>query len=572
MPSVAVLWSLLGVSCLTAFASRVQQRELDTEGLLQSHDERRLERLAFTAECSRISIVDGKLMKGSAEVLPLGANYNVKGPPYYPPPEVVAGDAKYFADGVVSMKYKPSDGRLVVPVVRLSAYLEGAMPSEPGVFDPAWQSRLEATVQTFADAGVYVFLDIHQDALSTSTGGEGLPVWMLQYMQENEPQGCGDWCQGMWYTVTPERPLELVSLAKAEGLSLKCVQNCTGDSVPANAWLAYSAEGNAGNPQRMNVGNMNMKANTFNMSWNGGLMVLTEQVNNVAWRFYRAYQYESDKRHIFDPYMSLVRYLVSVWERYPNVVAIDLLNEPPFGGFTHPDRWPSTRTDLYGMYAQVLSELDADAEPTKAILVFEDVGAQISLVGDWLAKRLSPASSFATEKLTNWSKKGQLMYEFHWYPGQGKGDHSLESLKSSLREAVDIAKSFGNPPFYLGEFQIFSPQAAEPLTLAAMTAYWLAQAGEIVYEYGGATYGIKAATYWEYANSTFTGNAGWCKTPEGVTLELFEGISRGYVDLDKWKKFEKTVADGTSWGACITGFYPAIGPWAGNVLAEVPAV
>lgn len=201
----------------------------------------------------RISIVDGKLMKGDIEVLPLGANYNVKGPPYYPPPEVVAGDAKYFADGAASMKYKPSDGRQVVPVVRLSTYLEGAMPAKLGVFDPAWKSKLEATVQAFADEGVYVFLDIHQDALSASTGGEGLPVWMLDYMQDNIAPGCDlfeDWCRGMWYTVTPERPLEIVSLLEIKS-SMKCVQNCTGKGVPAaNAWLAYSARGDAGNPQK----------------------------------------------------------------------------------------------------------------------------------------------------------------------------------------------------------------------------------------------------------------------------------------------------------------------------------
>lgn len=524
----------------------------------------------------RISIVDGKLMKGDIEVLPLGANYNVKGPPYYPPPEVVAGDAKYFADGAASMKYKPSDGRQVVPVVRLSTYLEGAMPAKLGVFDPAWKSKLEATVQAFADEGVYVFLDIHQDALSASTGGEGLPVWMLDYMQDNIAPGCDlfeDWCRGMWYTVTPERPLEIVSLLEIKS-SMKCVQNCTGKGVPAaNAWLAYSARGDAGNPQKMNVGNMNMKANTFNQSWNG-LILQTKQVNNGAWRFYRAHRYESDKKAIFDPYMSLVRYLVSVWERYPNVIGIDLLNEPPFGGLTDIENeyWKSTRTDLYDMYAQVLTELDADPTPTKAIFVFEDVGAQNSPVGDWWLKRLSPASSYATSKLTNWAQKGQLIYEFHWYPGQNEGDHSSESLKASLSQAVDVAKSFGSLPLYLGEFQIFSQSAAKPLTIAGMTAYWLAQAGETLYEYSGSTYSIKAATYWEYANSTFTGNSGWCKTPEGVTLELFQGISQGSVDIDDWKKFEKTIVEGTNWGACITGYYPAIDPSAGNVLAAVPAV
>jgi len=565
-------WSLYAIDNKCGFESRAQQQP-DTVGLLQSRVERRLG--SGSKNEPRISIVNGKLMKGDIEVLPLGANYAVKGPPYYPPAEVVAGDAKYFADGAASMKYKPSEGRQVIPVVRLSTLMEGAMPAESGVFDPAWKANLEATVQAFADEGVYVFLDIHQDALSTLTGGEGLPVWMLDYMQNsNGAPGCGwseNHCKGMWYTVTPQRPFELASIVGLTGGDIKCVQNCTGNG--ADAWLAYNADGNAGNPQRMNVGNVNMKANTFNMSWNG-VVLMSKQVSNVAWRFYRAQQYESDKKAIFDPYMSLVRYLVNVWERYPNVIGIDLLNEPPVGGLTavQDAHWASTRTDLYDMYAQVLTELDADPTPTKAIIVFEDVGAQNDPSGMWALKRFEPLSKNATSKLTEWTQKGQLMYEFHWYPGQEAGKHSSKSLMASVKEAVDISKAVGSPPLYLGEFQIFSPSAAKPLTIAGMTAYWLAQAGELVYTYHGESYSISAATYWEYANSTFTGNDGWCKTPEGVGLELFEGISQGTVDTDKWDKFEKTVADGTNWGACITGYYPAIGPSSGNVLAQVPAV
>jgi len=38
--------------------------------------------------------------------------------------------------------------------------------------------------QAFAEQNVYVFLELHDDAFTTTNGGEGLPWWTGAYMQE----------------------------------------------------------------------------------------------------------------------------------------------------------------------------------------------------------------------------------------------------------------------------------------------------------------------------------------------------------------------------------------------------
>jgi hypothetical protein len=106
------------------------------------------------------------------------------------------------------MKYKPNDGRKVVPMVRLSVLMEGAMPDGPA-FDPEWQAKLETTIETFKKEGVYVFLDIHQDALSSVNGGDGLPWWMAAKMQITPPAGCYFCKLDDSYVVSPDHPPDL---------------------------------------------------------------------------------------------------------------------------------------------------------------------------------------------------------------------------------------------------------------------------------------------------------------------------------------------------------------------------
>lgn len=70
---------------------------------------------------------------------------------------------------------------------------------EPGVYDEAYLDAVAERVRWFAEAGVYVVLDMHQDIYGSAVGGNGAPAWatrtdgipelpiggswMLQYLQ-----------------------------------------------------------------------------------------------------------------------------------------------------------------------------------------------------------------------------------------------------------------------------------------------------------------------------------------------------------------------------------------------------
>lgn len=51
---------------------------------------------------------------------------------------------------------------------------------EPGVFNSAYLTSIEQTVQTLGKNGIYSILDFHQDAYSSDFGGEGAPEWAVQ--------------------------------------------------------------------------------------------------------------------------------------------------------------------------------------------------------------------------------------------------------------------------------------------------------------------------------------------------------------------------------------------------------
>merc|ERR1719433_2138978 len=152
-------------------------------------------------------------MRGSEAVILLGGNYVVKGAPYLPPLNVVQEDARNMAANAAAMTWTPppaADGSptTVVPSVRLGAIFEAAMPTQNGGIDSDWAARFDAAVQAFADEGVYVFLDNHQDGLSASNGGEGLPYWMSTYMQASDPANS--------YVISPTHPFVIGGLNEAE--------------------------------------------------------------------------------------------------------------------------------------------------------------------------------------------------------------------------------------------------------------------------------------------------------------------------------------------------------------------
>jgi len=486
-------------------------------------------------------------------VLPLGGNYVMKAPPYFPDSDVVMKDARSMAEGTAAMKYRPSNGRVVVPVVRLGVLFEGFMPNAANEIDSAWQSRLEETVKAFADEGVYVFLDVHQDGFSTTNGGEGMPWWLTAKMQETSGSVPDCWtCKSSdSYITSPQHPLDIVfpdSIRKA----LKDLKVSIPDVQIVNntdPWLAYSVGGGSGDPRRMNVGNVNMRANNNDGAWSQGILGATRQVQSSAWRFYRAHRYPAERAAFFDPFMTFVRYLCDVWDRSSNVIAVELLNEPPFGGLPDLGNAAKVRMDLFDFYSAIMLELEADPNPTKAPLAVEDIiGTSLSPMVQAAAAVVGVEAPYkdAVATLTRWAGRGQLIVSFHWYP---KEQTTESSLKKYIEGALFLASRFQNPPIWMSEY-FNSPE---------QTAYFLALASEL---------GCGAVTYWHYTNTDFTKTDGWFRFPAEITAKGRPVDGTGKVNWEAWHLYEKTVAEGTYWGADITG----AGGGKMNILKNVPDV
>ena len=64
-------------------------------------------------------------------------------------------------------------------LLRLPINWSGLEPSQ-GNFDDAYLARVDAAVQCAAHAGLYVLIDVHQDAYSKEIGEDGAPLWAIQ--------------------------------------------------------------------------------------------------------------------------------------------------------------------------------------------------------------------------------------------------------------------------------------------------------------------------------------------------------------------------------------------------------
>jgi hypothetical protein len=490
----------------------------------------------------RVSISPhGTLVRGEQEVKLMGGNWVVKAQPYFPPLEITRARAKAMADGARAMSYRDPGGAEILPCVRLGSLFEGAMPhnSTAGI-DPQWAADLDATVKAFAAEGVYVFLDIHQDGLSTTNGGEGFPWWVAAKMQETAPHES--------FIVSPEHPLdfslgdEFERILKDLGIDVPTVKTYPGDKDP---WRAYSVGANDGDPRFMNVGNMNIRLNNNDGAWNEGVLALSKQVQNIAPRWYKAYSSREDKPLFFDPFVKFVKHLCQVWAENSNVVAVELLNEPPPGGLPNFAELALTRRLLFDWYGSVLKEL-SNAKVRTPIAI-EDVGGCLPGAGKLMELvAVVPLSGWSEDVLAEWAKKSQLILSFHAY----KSRLNPLDLGAMVHEAMKEASSrFGRKvPIWLSEFYTGSSKSsAANLALAAGM-------------------GCNAITYWHQADLNFTGTKGWYKYP-AVVQALGEPVVNKQINMKSWVEYEKTVRNGTFFGADITGS----GGAKEEVLGLVPA-
>ncbi len=97
-----------------------------------------------------------------------GFNSVYKKPPYYNEKDVSDHRLKYYKQWGFN-------------VVRLGVLWHPAFPTGPGQVNDTYLKAIERQVDRFADAGMYVILDMHQDSLSTMYGSyDAIPLWLLK--------------------------------------------------------------------------------------------------------------------------------------------------------------------------------------------------------------------------------------------------------------------------------------------------------------------------------------------------------------------------------------------------------
>src|SRR5512147_3199528 len=68
---------------------------------------------------------------------------------------------------------------LGLDLLRLPINWSGIEPTR-GSYDEAYLQRVDAAVRCAGDAGVYVMIDLHQDAYSKEIGEDGAPLWAIE--------------------------------------------------------------------------------------------------------------------------------------------------------------------------------------------------------------------------------------------------------------------------------------------------------------------------------------------------------------------------------------------------------
>jgi hypothetical protein len=404
---------------------------------------------------------------------------------------------------------------------------------------------------------VYVFLDNHQDNMCPTNGGQGIPWWVAAHFQDTAGCGCfsaswsccwgSAWSRGVCepsYIAHPDHPLMDVCCNACPGLLSKLlptVQTVASDpEAPEHywkdPWRAYAPGCDAGDPAHMHIANVNMRMNNDDPAQARGGPQFTLQSQNVAYRLYRSYDNEVDRTAVFEPYMTFVKYLCSLYDKYPNVVAVELLNEPNTAGLPNPFALLNVRRDLYSFFGAVLEELDAAPCPVRCPVVIDDLASVVPNTST-LYKVLGcvPLPDDALMTLRMWAERRQLVWSFHYYPSMVM-QASLEEAVATLRQSTE---ALGDPPIFLSEIQ----HGHESLELAARL-------------------GVDATTYWHYVDTEYVApNFGWFRYSDEI-LELCARADPpmtkpigddGRVCWPAWEAFVETVEDGTAWGGYLNG-------------------
>ncbi|CAK9076529.1 unnamed protein product [Durusdinium trenchii] len=262
-------------------------------------------------------------------------------------------------------------------------------------------------------------------------------------------------------------------------------------------------------------------------------LYITAQVQNSAKRIYGSAHNKQDKEIFFDPYMKFVKYLCSLWDKYDNVVAVELLNEPPLGGLPNLCYSFIIWRHVSGFFGDVLEVLNADPSIKCPIAIANFGSAAPASECFFSCLSLAGFPSHTKKQYHLLAQQNRLIFSFHYY---------VPPLTASFQQTVDAAKQFATDtlhgaPLWLSEFFEDCPQK---------TADQMAMAVDL---------GINAVTYWNYADTDFTQQPGWFKYPSEVLgAGTGEPVNTaGQIDPLAFAEHSKTVLAGIHFGADITG-------------------
>lgn len=155
---------------LLPLASQAQSSETQTLKPVRTQG------MSFVDEAGRELILRGVNAGGRSKLPPFF--------PFEPVPDFETA-LKQYADQVQAMGFN---------VVRLLVIYEAAEPTR-GKYDEDYLKKYDRMVSAFAERGIYVFVDAHQDLFSRRFCGDGFPDWTLpeKYQTRRRHSDCKNW-------------------------------------------------------------------------------------------------------------------------------------------------------------------------------------------------------------------------------------------------------------------------------------------------------------------------------------------------------------------------------------------
>lgn len=343
-----------------------------------------------------VTVVDGKFINtatNSTELL-LGTNVVVKGWPWLPSTDGTSSCKDVADTETICETWNEYDIKSMKDsgynMIRLSVIWAGGQPTEKLKLDEDFTQRLDSILNLAHDNDIRVILDLHQDAISTATCGEGVPMW---YVQKYLPHLIG---------------------VPVIGIESKLTGECSVTDL--KSWKEYAGD------DEYNIKNKCCVVINTPGPW-GEQTIPTVGVQTI-------FAHLVGTRDGRQAYSNYVKMLTEFVKPYKAVVGFELMNEPPFfGGIKFETDW---LYELYKACYDVIRGIDGELG-----VGISDYGSVAKYVDD---------RHLRSKDLKEWLKSANgLMYTFHWY-SSGFGE-----FETAMDNAVALSE-FWNAAPVLTEF------------------------------------------------------------------------------------------------------------------------